>query len=167
MNSDMKKAALILTVGMVLSALILLLAAHLVSIRVTRALVAAGKAARSPAVGFPSSLKVQLREPAAPLKPEDRERLTRLFVKTVEAAKSKDGRTIKQVVVTSLEAPPESTFLYLKGTLTFETPEETVEFESYLYPDRFGDYVGFVGAKDGGARRILDGVRIRRSGPVG
>lgn len=160
MNSDMKKAALILAAGMVASALILLLAAHLVSSRVSRALVAAGNAARSPAVGFPSSLKVQLREPVAPLKAGDRERLTELFVQTVQAAKSKDGRTIRQVVVGALEAPFEVAILKLKGTLTLETPEETVEFESYLYQDHFGDYTGFVRTKDG-ARVILDGVHIR------
>ncbi len=160
MNSDMKQTALILAAGMVVSALILLLGAHLVSSRVSRALVAAGNAARSPAGSFPSSLKVQLREPVPPLKPEDRERLAELFVQTVEAAKSKDGRTIKQVVVGTLEAPLELPMLNLRGTLTLDAPEETVEFESSLYGDRFGDYAGFVRTK-GGARLILNGVRIR------
>jgi hypothetical protein len=165
MASDNQKAALILAGGMVISALIVLSAAHVASSRVSDALVKAGASARSHVAvpGFPSELKVQLAEPRPPLKTEDRERLKQAFIRAISQAATKDGRKVDQVVVTKLESPRGATYLTVEGIVKSGDPPEEIEFESYLYEDGFHDFTGWVRTKaDGSGQRILlDNVTIR------
>ena len=165
MASDNQKAALILAGGMVISAIILLSAAHLASSRVSEALVKAGASARSHVAmpGFPSELNVQLAEPRPPLKTEDRERLKQAFIRIVSQATTKDGRQVDQVVVTKLESPRGGTYLTVEGLVKSGNPQEENEFESYLYEDGFHDFTGWVRTKEKGAeqRILLDNVTIR------
>lgn len=162
METNIKKAALILATGMVLSALLILLAAHIASDRVSRALIAAGSAARShlSAPSFPSTLRVQMKEPGPLLPAEDRDRLKQAFVRTLSVSRIEDGRQVTEVVVTKLEAPRDSDHLRLKGSLRCGEASEDIEFEAFLYEDRFGGFTGFVRTK-GGTRGLVDQVTIQ------
>lgn len=163
MESDLKKAALILAVGMVVSALTILLAAHLVSSRMSHAVILAGQQMRSSQSirithDTLGPLKVQVlpseEERYPSLKPEDRERLSNALTLAIEKGHPK----IKEVRLTGVMASASSGYIDFWGKLIFDG--KSAQFSSRLNQDRFGEFTGSVHVSQGDKNVAEISVRL-------
>jgi len=161
MKSEVSRGATILAVGMVCAALIFLLAVHIGSERLSKALVEAGSRARPSLSGthFPSRLQIDLtREPQQVKRtPEERRRLMEAFRNALEGQESNAEGVIRDVTIGEFNARQDG--LEVEGTLRLGDAEQPIKFTAYLREDGFSGFTGSVRSKDP-TRILLSPVRI-------
>jgi hypothetical protein len=150
MNSDVSKGATILAVGMVGAALVFLLAVHIGSARLSKALVEAGSRARPSLSGthFPSRLQIDLTQEPEQAKrtPEERRRLMEAFRNALEGQETQEDGIIQDVTIEEFAARQDN--LDVGGTLRLESAEEPEKYRAYLGEDGFSGFTGSVVNKE-------------------